>query len=88
MVEKDLDDMHPCTIMPLNTKDKSFFKLFKNDIYKLMNTCKRHICNPTCYKMDGDASKHLCRYGFLQPLVNETHFNIETKLLHIERINK
>ncbi len=32
--------------------------------------------------------KKLCRYGFSQPLVNETHFNIETRLLHIKRTDK
>jgi hypothetical protein len=42
----------------------------------------------TCYKTDVDASKKLCGYGFPQPLLNETHFNIETKLLHIKRTNK
>ncbi len=33
-------------------------------------------------------SKKLCKYGFPQPLVNEVHFNIEMKLLHIKRTNK
>ncbi len=33
-------------------------------------------------------SKKLCKYGFPQPLVNETHFNIAMKLLHIKRIDK
>jgi len=34
------------------------------------------------------CQKKLCKYGFLQPLVNETHFNIKTRLLHIKRTNK
>ncbi len=33
-------------------------------------------------------SKKLCKYGFPQPLVNEIHFNIETRLSHIKRIDK
>ncbi len=43
-----------------------------------MNICNRHPCNPTCYKIDVHRLKKLCKYGFLQPLVNETHLNIET----------
>jgi hypothetical protein len=31
--------------------------------------------------------KKLCRYGFPQHLVIETHFNIEMRLLHIKRID-
>jgi hypothetical protein len=34
-----------------------------------------------------DTLKKLCRYGFPQPLVNETHFNIKMRLLHIKRID-
>jgi len=30
----------------------------------------------------------LRRYGFPQPLINETHFNIETRLLHIKKTDK
>lgn len=66
------DDIHPCTTRPPNIEDKTFPKLFQNDIYKLMN-----ICNPTCYKIYVDALKKLCMYGFLQPLINEIHFNVE-----------
>jgi hypothetical protein len=46
------------------------------------------MCNPICYKTNVDVSKNKCKYGFPQPLVNETHFNIEMKLLHIKRTNK
>jgi hypothetical protein len=53
-----------------------------------MNICNQHICNPTCYKTNVDASKNLCKYGFPQPLINEIHFNIETRLLHIKWIDK
>jgi hypothetical protein len=35
-----------------------------------------------------DTFKTLCKYGFPQPLVNETHFNIETRLSHIKRTYK
>jgi hypothetical protein len=34
-----------------------------------------------------DMLKNLCKYGFPQPLVNETHFNIEMRLLHIKTID-
>ncbi len=47
-----------------------------------------HVCNPTCYKSDIDASKKLCRYGFPQPLINKIHFDNHTKLFHIKRIDK
>jgi len=47
-----------------------------------------NICNHACYKTNVDTLKELCKYGFPQFLVNETHFNIETKLLHIKRIDK
>jgi hypothetical protein len=53
-----------------------------------MNICNQYICNHACYKIDANTLKELCKYGFLQFLVNETHFNIETKLLHIKRIDE
>jgi hypothetical protein len=53
-----------------------------------MIICNQHVCNPTCYKIDVDMSKKLCKYGSPQPLINETHFNIQTRLLHVKRINK
>jgi hypothetical protein len=34
-----------------------------------------------------DTLKNKCMYGFPQPLVNETHFNIEMRLLNIKRID-
>jgi len=40
--------------------------------------------NPTCYKLNVDASRKLYRYGFLQTLVDKTHFDNDTKLLHIK----
>ncbi len=49
-----------------------------------MNICNWHPCNPTCYKIDVHTLKKLCKYGFPQPLVNETYLNIETRLLHIK----
>ncbi len=66
------DDIHPCTTRPPNIEDKTFPKLFQNDIYKLMN-----ICNPTCYKIYVDAFKKLCMYGFLQLLINEIHLTLQ-----------
>ncbi len=53
-----------------------------------MNVCNRHMCNPTCYKSNVDASKKFCKYGFLQTLVDKTHFDDDTKLLHIKRTDK
>jgi len=53
-----------------------------------MNIYNHHVCNPKCYKKNVDMSKKLCRYRFLQPLVNETHFNIERRVLHIVFIYK
>ncbi len=53
-----------------------------------MNICNWHVCNLACYKTNVDLSKKLCKYGFPQPLFNEVHFNIETKLLHIKRTDK
>jgi uncharacterized HAD superfamily protein len=54
-----------------------------------MNLCNRHMrCNPTCYKLNVDASKKLYKYGFPQTLVDKTHFDNDTKLLHIKRTNK
>jgi len=87
-IDDNVDHIHPCTIGPPNIDNKIFFKLFQNEIYKLMNMCKWHVCNPTCYKRYANALKTLCRYGFLQPLINETHFNVETRLSHIKRTNK
>ncbi len=34
------------------------------------------MCNPICYKTNVDVSKKLCKYGFPQPLVNETHLTL------------
>jgi hypothetical protein len=85
-IDDNLDNIHPCTIRPLDLEEKIFKILFQNDIHKLMNICNRQICNPTCYKTDVDASKKLCKYGFPQPLVNEIHFNIEMRLLHIKKM--
>jgi hypothetical protein len=86
-IDDNLDNIHPYTTRPLDLEEKTFTKLFQNDIHKLMNICNWHLCNPTCYKTYVGVSKK-CRYGFPQPLINETHFNIETKLLHIRRIDK
>jgi hypothetical protein len=51
-----------------------------------MKICNQCVCNPTCYKTNIDALKSLYKYGFLQPLINETHFNIEIGLLHIKKL--
>jgi hypothetical protein len=47
-----------------------------------MNVYNQHVCDLTCYKISINASLKCCKYGFLQPLINEIHFDIETKLLH------
>ncbi len=67
-IDEDLNDIHPCTRRPPNIEDKTFPKLFQNDIYKLMNICKHAI------KFMLMHWKKLCMYGFLQPLINEIHF--------------
>jgi hypothetical protein len=74
-IDENIDDIHPCTTKTPNIEDKTFPIPFQNDIYKLMN-----ICNPTCYETYVDSLKNLCMYGFLQPLINEIHFNIVTRL--------
>ncbi len=53
-----------------------------------MNLCNQHVCNPTYHKTNVDTLKNLSRYNSLQFLINETHFDNETKLLHIKRIDK
>jgi hypothetical protein len=73
---------------PLILMTNFFYELFQIDNYKLMNVCNQHVCDPTCYKIDIDSSKKCCKYGFPQPLINETHFDIETRLLHIKITNK
>ncbi len=86
--DKHDDCIHPCTTRPPNTNENTFHVLFNNDVCKLMNVCNHLVCNPTCYKLDIDASKKLCKYGFPQPLINKTHFDNHTELLHIKRIDK
>jgi hypothetical protein len=51
-----------------------------------MNVCNHHTCNFGCYKLDVDVSKKLCR--FFQTLVNKTHFDNDTLLLHIKKLDK
>ncbi len=41
------------------------------------------LVNHACYKSDVDASKTLYRYNFPQILINKTHFDNDTRLLHI-----
>ncbi len=73
----------------LNTSENNVHELFDKNMCKLMNLCSRHMChNPTCYKLNVDASKKLYRYGFPQTLVDKTHFDNDTKLLHIKRTYK
>jgi hypothetical protein len=61
------DCIHPCTTSPLNTNENIFHELFDNHVWKLMNVCNRHVCNPTCYKLDIDASKNFVDMVFLSP---------------------
>ncbi len=48
-IDDNLDNIHPRTTRHQILK-KNRYKLFQNDIHKLMNICNRHVCNPTCYK--------------------------------------
>ncbi len=59
--------------------------MFQNDLKKKKNIYNGHVCNLRCYKTNVNTSKKSCKYRFLQPLINETHFNIEMILLHIKR---
>jgi hypothetical protein len=68
-VNDEIQQIHLCTTRPLDTNINIFNKLFQNDACNLIN-----VCNPTCYKTNVDALKKLCRYNFLQPLINEIHF--------------
>jgi hypothetical protein len=74
----DWDNINPCATMPPNTSDIDFENIYQRDLYKLINTCNRHVCNPACYKNDKDAANKLCRYGFPHKIINETHFDNET----------
>jgi hypothetical protein len=65
-----------------------FDKSFQNDVCKLINVYNWQVCNSTCYKTDVDTFKKLSRYNFPQLLINETHFDRETKKLHIKYFNK
>jgi hypothetical protein len=38
-IDDNLDNIHPYTTRPLDLEEKTFTKLFQNDIDKLMNTC-------------------------------------------------
>jgi hypothetical protein len=71
-IDDNLDNIHPYITRPLDKNSKMTF------------------INWWIYAIDAyvGASKKSCRYGFPQPLVNEIHFNIEMKLLHIKKINK
>jgi hypothetical protein len=79
-VSDNIQHIHPCTTRPPNKSINTFDKLFQNDLYTLINVCNQHVCNRTCYKTNVDTLKKLCRYNFPQPLINETHFDNETKL--------
>ena len=74
--------------MPPNTSDIDFEQIYQRDLYKSINTCNRHVYNLACYKNDKDAANKLCRYGFLHKIINETHFDNETKFLHIKQTNQ
>ncbi len=56
-INDNLDNIHPYTTRPLDLEEKTFTKLFQNDIHNLMNICNWHFCNPTCYKTNVDVSK-------------------------------
>jgi hypothetical protein len=87
-VNDEIQHIHPHTIRPPNISINTFDELFQNDVCNFINVCDLHVCNPTCYKINVDVLKKLCRYNFPSPLINEIHFDNETKLLHIKRTNK
>jgi hypothetical protein len=41
-----------------------------------------------CYKSNVDVLKKNCRHDFPQTLVNKTHFDNDTRLLHIKKTCK
>jgi hypothetical protein len=49
-IDDNFDNIHPCITRLLDPKEKTFTKLFQNEIHKLTNICNGHICNATCYK--------------------------------------
>jgi hypothetical protein len=87
-INDEIQHIHPCTTRPLDISINTFDELFQNDVCILINVCNWHVCNPTCYKVDVDTFKKLCKYNFLQPLINVTHFVSKTKLLHIKITDK
>jgi hypothetical protein len=38
-IDNNLDSKHPCTTKPLDLEEKTFTKVFQNDIQILMNIC-------------------------------------------------
>ena len=84
----DWDNINPCATMAPNTSNIDFENIYQRDLYKLINTCNRHVCNPAYYKNDKDVANKLCRYGFPHKIINETHFDNETELLHIKRTDQ
>ncbi len=83
-INDNFDDIHLCNTRP-NLEKKT-----------LQNYSKMTFINYWRYAIDmyviQHATKHmlicqkkLCKYGFLQPLINKNHFNIEKRLLHIKR---
>jgi hypothetical protein len=87
-INDEIQHIHPCTTRPFDRGINTFDKLFQNDVCNLMNVCNRHVCNLACYKTNVDILRKLCRYNFLQPLINEIHFDNKTRFLHIKRTNK
>jgi hypothetical protein len=82
------DNINPCATMPPNISDINFEQIYQRNLYKLINTCNRHNCNLAYYKNNKDATNKLWRYGFPHKIINETHFNNETELLPIKRIDQ
>jgi hypothetical protein len=54
----EIQHIHPCTTITCDTSINTFNKLFQNDMCNLINVCNRHVCNPTCYKIDVDTLKN------------------------------
>ncbi len=63
-VNDEIQHIHACTIRPHDIGINTFDELFQNDVYNFINVCNRHVCNPTCYKINVDIFIKKCRYKF------------------------
>ena len=73
--------------MALNTHNINLKQIFERNLYKLMNTCNRHICNLECYKSDklplinhNDMDFHVS-YSMKHILMKRHNYYISNKLI-------